>query len=127
MVENVADETRRFSAGWMRWIQQLFSIVQAVQGYGSPANAGVPVFPVQIGDNVEITQLTPAGPVAAGTIIFPANPVNGQRIIIASTQPIAALTLNASFPINNPPAALSAGIAVSYYFSLANSAWYRLA
>lgn len=52
--------------------------------------------------------LTPAGPIAALTVTLP-NGFIGQRVTIASSQPITVLTVNGAVSIFNPLTTLSIG------------------
>lgn len=53
-------------------------------------------FNVVIPDNCSDLILNPAGVLATGTINMPKTPINGQRVTIASTQTVTALTVNAN-------------------------------
>jgi len=124
----VQGNDKQFSFGWKQWINAAQRILQMVSNYSTSSavtvvNGFVQTFP----DNIEILQLTPAAPLAAGTVAFPADPVNGQSIRIATTQDIAAITLTSTRTITTPPAGLVAGTAVEYYYSLDTDTWYRLA
>lgn len=84
-------------------------------------------FTLTFGDNQSIMALNPAGTLATGTITLPANPVDGQRALIFSSQTQTALTLNANTgqSINNAVTALTANVAVEYIYSASNTTWDR--
>jgi hypothetical protein len=64
--------------------------------------------------------LNPAGTLATGTVTFPTNPIDGQRLTITSTQTQTAITLTAGTgdTINNAVTALVANTPVTYRYSL---------
>lgn len=118
---------RQFSFSWKRWLNVVQTILQTVSNYGIYksvviTNASSTTFP----SNVGILQLSPAGPLAAATVVFPASPFDKQEITIATTNSIAALTLSSAITINNPAVSLSAGGSVTYYYSLIDNKWFSL-
>lgn len=123
----VAGAGGQFDDGWKRWLNNLYSVAAVVGNYGA-YDASVPVngFSLSFADNIEIVQLAPAGPLAAGTVALPANPVDKQRATISTTQAITALTITAGATIFNPVATLGAGQSVTYYYSLSANGWYLL-
>ena len=70
--------------------------------------------------------LTPAGTIAANTVVFPTAPVNGQQVTIFSSQTITALTLTATQTVVGGVTTLAANGSVAYQYSLANTTWYRM-
>lgn len=71
--------------------------------------------------------LDPVGTLKALTVLFPANPVNGQVVEVSSTQTITALTLNGQGkPIANAVTTLGSGPLgkVSYTYVASAGAWY---
>lgn len=50
----------------------------------------------QIADNTGSVILAPAGTLAAATLVMPANPVDGQELIISCSQIITTLTMSPS-------------------------------
>ena len=71
--------------------------------------------------------LTPAGTIAANTVVFPTTPQNGQQVTIFTSQTITALTLTVT------PATLVGGVttlaangSVAYQYQLSNTTWYRV-
>lgn len=74
--------------------------------------------------------LTPAGTLATGTVALPPNPVNGQKVVLFSSQTITALTLNAGATptgttIVGGVTTLAANAPVAYVYQLSNNTWYR--
>lgn len=83
-------------------------------------------FSITIANNISTLLVNPAGPLASGTIIMPATPVDGQNINISTTHSITALTLspNAGQTVTLPPLTLTAGSGIQYIYNLANTTWY---
>lgn len=75
--------------------------------------------------------LDPAGTLAALTVTMPANPIDGQKFSLTSSQTITALTVNTSdsSTISNSPTALTISTTASYgyrfVYRAANTKWYR--
>lgn len=90
--------------------------------------APVTGFGIVIGNTVLTVVLDPAGTLASGSVTFPALPLDGQTLRIATTQSITALTLVAGSgqTIKNPVTALAAGTAVVYLYRGAAQTWYRV-
>lgn len=124
--ENVSGADKQFSFGWKRWIQNVYTTLVPVQNYGtysisSPSTG----FSLTVPDSTEILQLAPSGTLASGSVTFPAFPMDKQQLTIATTQTITSLVLVASAPIFNPITTLTAGQAVTYYYSQSAGAWYN--
>lgn len=123
----VSPRASKFDDPWIRWLNNLFSVVQPVQNYGVYSGQTVADgFILTVPDNTEVLQLTPVGPLASGTVAFPAFPVDKQRVTISTTQAIASLTLTAGAPIFNAVSSLGAGQSATYYYSSTAVAWYPL-
>lgn len=104
----------------------IYKQAEASQGY----SVQVPTtgFTITIADNVSDLILNPAGTLATGTITMPANPIDGQKIRISSSQIQTALTLspNSGQSIKNAPTALAtAGVGVGYTYQLSATTWFR--
>lgn len=70
--------------------------------------------------------LTPAGTIAANTVIFPTTPVDGQTISIFSSQIISTLTLTVTpASIVGGVTTLAANASVIYRYQASNTTWYR--
>lgn len=70
--------------------------------------------------------IKPLGPLATLTITLPANPFDGQTVIIDSTQSIATLTLNASQTIFGSTTSLTPNVSVKYIYITPDNTWYKL-
>jgi len=92
--------------------------------YQTPAT----LFTYTIIANSQGVILNPSGTLAVGTVTMPASPSDGMTITIATTQTITSLTLlgNTGQTVSNAITTLSAGTAVSYYYRLSNTTWYRV-
>lgn len=123
----VLGDDKEFSFSWKKWINLLYRTVFAIQNATVYSYNLNPSYPLQFPANTNTLQIDASGVIAAATIAMPANPIDGQRAVIASTQNITTLTLTSSYTIKNPPASMSAGVSVSYYYSRTNLTWYRLA
>jgi hypothetical protein len=90
-------------------------------------------FSITVGDAVYTLLLEPAGVLATGTIVMPANPTDGQVVRFSTTQNITALTVspNAGQTVKNAPTSMLVNLTGSqgyeYIYRLANTTWYRLA
>jgi hypothetical protein len=118
----------KLSYAWSRWFNYLTVFLGNVVDYTQVSmQSPISGFSITMGDSAQVLQLTPAGVLATGTVILPANPANGQAAEILSTQTITAFTLspNTGQTINNAPTALTAGTGVALYYNKPNSTWYR--
>jgi len=87
-------------------------------------------FAITVANGTRNLILTPAGTLAAGAVTFPASTslVDGQELLIASTQIITALTLtgNGSTISNAVTTLAAAGDRVRYKYVLSTATWYRI-
>lgn len=85
-------------------------------------------FSITISDTSKTLILAPAGALLAGTVVMPANPVDGQEVRISTTQTITTLTVNANAgqTISNSPTTIGLGTGFSYIYDLPGTNWYRL-
>lgn len=76
------------------WLQsQLNATGGFVSLYNTPVTGfSYTVAPPVAGENCYVL-LTPAGTLAAGTVVLPTSPVHGQEVLVASTQTITSLTV----------------------------------
>jgi hypothetical protein len=72
-------------------IQGAWLKLAPVYAYATPSTG----FSIQIASGVTSLILNPAGTLAAGTIVFPATPIDGQMLNLSSSQIITALTMSA--------------------------------
>lgn len=124
----VAGGDGQFDTPWKRWIAQAQNILFILQNFGIldfevPANGFNITFP----QNTGLMILNPAGPLAAGTIVFP-QVSDKQQITIATTQAITALTLvpASGDSISNPISSLGAGSSATFYYKADVKTWYNI-
>lgn len=72
-------------------VQGAWLKLSSVYSYQTPTTG----FSIQIASGVTSLILNPAGTLAAGTIVFPATPIDGQILNLSSSQIITALTMSA--------------------------------
>jgi hypothetical protein len=78
------------------------------------------------GTNNVALNLTPAGTIAADTVVFPAAPANGQEVSIFSSQIVSTLTLTVTpASIVGGVTTLAANASVGYRYQASNTTWYR--
>ncbi len=71
--------------------------------------------------------LTPTAAFAAGTVILPALPVDGQQIVVTTTQTITALTVNGNgSTVNGAPTTLAANGFFRLKYDGVFRAWFRI-
>lgn len=112
-----------------------FSLIGGLIGYSQLAPALVAYqriapgtgFAQTIADEVAALIIVPAAGLATGTITMPANPHDGQRVKIASSQAIAALTINANAgqTIAGAITVIAANGFAEYQYILGDTKWYR--
>jgi hypothetical protein len=98
-------------------------------GFGAlQQSTPVTAFTITAVNPTSVIEITPAGTLATGTIVFPANPVDRQELAIYSTQTQTALTLtpSAGTTINAAVTALVANVGVAYKYNAATLVWYRI-
>jgi hypothetical protein len=85
-------------------------------------------FSVQVPNGATSLLLNPAGTLAAGTIIFPTVPMDGQWLTIASSQTITALTLTAPAgqTILSPITTLAANSNAKWQYVASVATWFRI-
>ena len=85
-------------------------------------------FSLTYGAGVQVLLLEPAGTLATGTVTMPASPADGDRVKLATTQTITALTLspNTGQSIVNAVTTLAANGFVEYIYRLSSTKWYRI-
>jgi hypothetical protein len=104
------------------------AVSQFVPQYASPVSTGFSVA-LNANNSNQWLILSPTGPLAAGTIVFPpqVNLADNQEIIIASTQAITALTINGNGPsVIGAPATVSQFGSFRFKYNALGNAWYRL-
>lgn len=105
------------------------ALVTNVYGYyksGTNAGAG---FNYTFGANVTFAQFSPSGTIASGYVTLPANPSDGARACIFTTQTITAayVAANAGQSINGAlsSTSLSANTGACYLYGASNTTWDR--
>lgn len=99
--------------------------------YSAPAATGfsVTIAPSVAGNNVWLL-LTPVAGYAAGTIVLPAlaTLVDGQEVIVSTTQAITTLTvsLNGATAANGAPTTMAANAYFRLKYDATLSSWYRI-
>jgi len=128
-----ASDTRRVSLSAL--VNFLLAQIAASSGfrtqYAAPSSTG---FAVTIAPPVNGTPtfllLTPTGALAAGAIALPlvGNCIDGQEVLVACTQPVAALTIvgSGATSVNGAPATLDANSFFRLRFDLIAKSWYRV-
>jgi hypothetical protein len=86
-------------------------------------------FSITIADACGRLILDPAGTLAAGTIVMPASPKDGQLCVIASSTAVTALTHspNTGQSLKGALTALAANTAAAFTYVVASTTWYRTA
>lgn len=99
--------------------------IAGVPGY--VYNVPLTAFTLTFGNSQTDLILNPAGTLATGTLTTAANPSDGQRECVVSSQTQTALTWSAATgqTITNPPTALVALTPVCMTFVKALSTWFR--
>lgn len=85
-------------------------------------------FSLQVNPAVSQVQLTPAGTLSTGTIVFPVSPADGATLGLASTQTVSTLTLTASGTqtISGAITTITATAPAEYLYSAGTTTWYRI-
>lgn len=96
--------------------------VQNDYAYFAPVTGATVQYPNATSD----VTLEPAGTLATLTVAFPTNPVDGQNIVVSTSQTLTALTLTTTVgTILNAPTTLLAGEAFAYKYLLTQNKWFR--
>lgn len=111
----------------LAWLQsQLTATGGFITQYAAPSATGfsVTIAPAAAGGNVRLL-LTPAAGYAAGTLVMP-SPVDGQEVLVSSTQAVTTLTVTASATLNGAPTTLAANGFFRMRYDGVLSGWYRI-
>jgi hypothetical protein len=111
---------KQWAADLNTMLAQLFGATTYLQ----PATG----FAVTIGPGVSDLILDPAGTLAAGAVTMPVGPGDRQKITVATSHTITALTVSANpgQTIAGAPTTLVANTSFQYRYKASNSTWYRL-
>lgn len=96
--------------------------------YSSPNATGfsVTVSPPAVGANVHLL-ITPLAGYAAGTVVMPASPVDGQQVVVTSTQAVTTLTVSGNgASVNGAPSTLAANGYFRLRYDQINNSFYRI-
>lgn len=101
-----------------------------VTQYASPTGSGftVTVAPPTNGASMWLL-MTPAAGYAAGTVVFPAGAesVNGQELLITSTQSVSTVTWNGNgSSIAGAPSGITGGVPLRFRYDTVTASWYRI-
>lgn len=111
-------------------LAQLSSSDGFITQYESPAASGfsLTASPFVAGGSVFLL-ITPAADYAAGTVLMPTSAVHGQKVMVHSTQSVAALTVggNGASVVSGAPAALTDGAFFTMRYDGVTRGWYRVA
>lgn len=85
-------------------------------------------FSITIPNACSWLNLDPAGTLAAGTVVMPTGPIDGQNVVVSSTEIITALTVDPSAgqTVKGAPTTIAANSSFAYRYRLATATWYRL-
>lgn len=117
-------------------VADLIALVQAsltesgdlVTQYSSPNATGfsVTVSPPTAGANVHLL-IAPLAGYAAGTVVMPAAPVDGQQVVVTSTQAVTTLTVSGNgASVNGAPSTLAANGYFRLRYDQINNSYYRI-
>jgi len=83
---------------------------------------------ITISDTTKYYVMTPAGLLATLTVKMPANPIDGQEVVIASTQVVTTLThqANVGQTLNGALTTIAANGYGSWVYKLSTTTWYRI-
>lgn len=107
---------------------QVTSINTMITQYAAPSTAGFTIALNNANNSVWLI-ITPPSTIASGTIVFPEvnNAIDGQEIVINTTQTLTSLTFNANGATKvGEPASLSIGGFVRFRFNGVLKIWYRI-
>lgn len=110
-------------------LQSLLSLAGPVQQFAAPSATGfsVTISPPTAGAWMWLI-LTPVAGYAAGTIVLPAGPVDGQEVVVNCTQSVTTLTVSGNgATVTGAPSTLAAGGFFRMKYAAVLSSWYRIA
>lgn len=96
--------------------------------YSAPSSTGfsVTITPTTEGGSVHLL-LTPAAGYAAGTIVLPATPVDGQEVLVNCTQAVTTLTVSGNgSTVTGAPTTLAANAFFRLRYDGTFEGWYRV-
>ncbi len=124
-IQSAADnDQRRLSLSLLlSWLQDNLTIQSLAQESLTPLTG----FSYVIGQGNAWLLLTPAGTLAAGTLVLPFGPTDGALVRVNSTAAITALTVSGvAVTISGAPTTLTAGGFFTMQYRLSTNTWYRV-
>lgn len=113
----------------LAWLQEQLTAEGAMTTqYAAPSATGfsVTVAPPVTGGSVWLL-LTPVAGYAAGTVVLPALPVDGQEVLVSCTQAVTTLTVSGNgSTVNGAPATLAANAFFRLRYDGVLKAFYRV-
>lgn len=109
-------------------LQSLLSAAGPVQQYAAPSATGfsVTISPPTDGAWMWLI-LTPVAGYAAGTIVMPAAPADGQEVVVNTTQSVTTLTVSGNgATVTGAPTTLAANAFFRMKYAAVLSTWYRI-
>lgn len=110
------------------WIETAWISPTAERATASPTLAGFTFALPSTGSDI-FAILTPTGTMATGTVLLPpaSSVVDGQTVIVYSSQAVGALTVDGNtLTVNGAPAGLAAGSSFTLRYDKTSSAWYAI-
>jgi len=109
---------------WQDWFFRVQNIIQTATFSQVPTTGFTVTCPSGIRQYNIL--LNPAGALATGTIVFPTSSVDGDSVLIVSTQTVTTITntLPTGITMTGAVTSLTANVGVRYIFSGTN--WYRV-
>lgn len=127
--DSVGDDSAVTLGTLLAWLQaQLTADTGMVTQYAAPNATGfsVTVAPPVAGGSVWLL-LTPVAGYAAGTVVLPASPVDGQEVLVNSTQAVTTLTVSGNgSTVNGAPTTLAANAFFRMRYDGVLKAFYRV-
>lgn len=121
-------QDRRASVTELSTLLQAQAVGALQTQYSAPNATGfsVTISPTVTGGSVWLL-LTPTAGFAAGTIVMPASPVDGQEVLVSCTQAVTTLTVNGNgHTVNGAPTTLAANAFFKLRYDGVFGAFYRV-
>jgi hypothetical protein len=110
------------------FLQSLEPGDREITQYAQPGGSGFAAQVLNADDGVDIFYLlTPLGAYAAGSVILPSAPWDGQRVNVHCSQAVTAFTLTGATNIHGAPTTLAASGVFTMRWDAATSGWWRSA
>lgn len=126
--QTLTDGGGNMTRSWQSWLAQMYQWIKPQPFSDTTYDQLVPTtgFSYTFSNTTGTLLLKPAGTLAAGTLHFPPQPVDGQVVRVSSTQIITALTLSvpAGYTLLSGVSTLAAGGKFAYIFRAGDESWY---